>query len=79
MERLRRELDAEKKAHSETSSMLAQLRSVYRDSQDLDLVNGDFVKTTMREQECKHDENEKALKRAEAQRLTRILKVCDRL
>ncbi|XP_018356561.1 PREDICTED: putative leucine-rich repeat-containing protein DDB_G0290503 isoform X1 [Trachymyrmex septentrionalis] len=79
MERLRRELDAEKKAHSETSSMLAQLRSVYRDSQDLDLVNGDFVKTTMREQECKHDENEKALKRAEAQRLTRILKVSDEL
>jgi len=78
MERLRKELDAEKKAHSETSSMLAQLRSVYRDPQDLDLANGDFVKTTMREQERKHDENEKALKRAEAQRLTRILKVCDR-
>lgn len=80
MERLRRELDAEKKAHSETSSMLAQLRSVYRDPQDLDPANGDFVKTTMREQEeRKHDENEKALKRAEAQRLTRILKVSDEL
>ncbi|XP_018054349.1 PREDICTED: centriolin isoform X3 [Atta colombica] len=79
MERLRKELDAEKKAHSETSSMLAQLRSVYRDPQDLDLANGDFVKTTMREQERKHDENEKALKRTEAQRLTRILKVSDEL
>ncbi|XP_018374391.1 PREDICTED: interaptin isoform X2 [Trachymyrmex cornetzi] len=77
MERLRRELDAEKKAHSETSSILAQLRSVY--PQDLDLANDDFVKTTMREQERKQDENEKALKRAETQRLTRILKVSDEL
>ncbi|XP_018309288.1 interaptin isoform X5 [Mycetomoellerius zeteki] len=82
MERLRRELDVEKKAHSETSSMLAQLRSVYsnRDPQDLDLANDSFVKTTMKEQERNHtDESEKALKRAEAQRLTRVLKVSDEL
>jgi len=74
MERLRRELDAEKEAHSETSSMLAQLRSAHNNPQDL--ANDDFVKATMKEQERKHaDESEKALKCAEAQRLTRILKV----
>jgi len=73
MERLRKELDAEKEAHSETSSMLAQLRSAHSNPQDL--ANDDFVKAT-KEQQRKHaDENEKALKRAEAQRLTRILKV----
>lgn len=77
MERLRRELDAEKEAHSETSSMLAQLRSAYSNPQDLDLANDGFAKATMKEQEeRKHaEESEKALKRAEVQRLTRILKV----
>ncbi|XP_071568850.1 uncharacterized protein [Temnothorax nylanderi] len=81
MERLRRELDAEKEAHSETSSMLAQLRSAHSNPQDLDLANRDFAKATMKErEEHKHaDENEKALKRAEAQRLTRTLKVSDEL
>ncbi|XP_071646902.1 uncharacterized protein [Temnothorax longispinosus] len=81
MERLRRELDAEKEAHSETSSMLAQLRSAHSNPQDLDLANRDFAKATMKErEEHKHaDENEKALKRVEAQRLTRTLKVSDEL
>ncbi|XP_077269408.1 uncharacterized protein LOC143901200 isoform X3 [Temnothorax americanus] len=81
MERLRRELDAEKEAHSETSSMLAQLRSAHSNPQDLDLANRHFAKATMKErEEHKHaDENEKALKRVEAQRLTRILKVSDEL
>lgn len=78
MERLRRELDAEKEAHSKTSSMLAQLRSAHSDPQarDSDLANGGFVRTTMKEQVHRHaDESEIALKRAEAQRLTRTLKV----
>lgn len=77
MERLRRELDAEKEAHSETSSMLAELRSAYSNPQDLDLANDGFAKATMKEQEeRKHaEESEKALRRAEVQRLTRILKV----
>lgn len=76
MERLRRELDAEREAHSETSSMLARLRSAHSNPQDLDLASGGFAKATMKEQERKNtDESEKALKRAEAQRLTRILKV----
>ncbi|XP_011163659.2 WEB family protein At4g27595, chloroplastic isoform X2 [Solenopsis invicta] len=81
MERLRRELDTEKEAHSETSSMLAQLRSVHSNSQHSDLANGGFVKTMMREQEKSEqtDESEKTLKRTEAQRLTRILKVSDEL
>ncbi|KYN04778.1 PREDICTED: myosin-10 isoform X2 [Cyphomyrmex costatus] len=82
MERLRGELDAEKKSHSETSNMLTQLRSVCsnRNPQYLDSANSDFVKTMMKEEERKHtDESEKALKRAEAQRLTRILKVSDEL
>lgn len=82
MERLRRELDAEKEAHSKTSSILAQLRSIHSDPQDLDLdldlADGlGFAKATMKEQEVpRHaDESERALKRAEAQRLTRTLKV----
>lgn len=77
MERLKRELDAEKEAHSETSNMLAQLRSIHSNPQDLDLANGGFVKATMKEQEERKqkDESEKVLKRAEAQRLTHTLKV----
>lgn len=77
LERLRKELDAEKEAHSETSNMLAQLRSAHSNPQDLDLANGSFVRATLKEQEeHKHTgESEKALKRAEAQRLTRTLKV----
>jgi len=72
MERLRRELDVEKEAHSETSSMLALLRSTRSDS--LDLGNS---KSTSREREAheRADENEKELRRAEAQRLTNTLKV----
>jgi uncharacterized protein with von Willebrand factor type A (vWA) domain len=73
MERLRRELDAEKEAHSETSSTLALLRSARSDSQDL----GSDSKSAAREREAREraDENEKELRRAEAQRLTNTLKV----
>ncbi|XP_011696360.1 PREDICTED: nucleoprotein TPR isoform X2 [Wasmannia auropunctata] len=80
MERLRRELDAEKEAHSETSSLLAELRSACSNPHDLDLASDGFVKATIKKQEREHtDESEKALKCAEAQRLTRILKVSDEL
>jgi len=76
LERLRKELDAEKEAHSETSSMLAQLRSAHSNRQDLDLANVSFVKATLKEQkEHNTDESEKALKRTEAQRLMHTLKV----
>ncbi|XP_029673271.1 early endosome antigen 1 isoform X2 [Formica exsecta] len=78
MERLRRELDAEKEAHSETLSMLALLRSAHG---DLDLATGDFAKSTMKQQEDdkNSDESEKILRRAEARRLTSTLKVSDEL
>lgn len=74
MERLRRELDAEKEAHSETLSILALLRSAHG---DLDLATGDFAKSTMKQQEDdkSSDESEKILRRAEARRLTSTLKV----
>lgn len=73
MERLRKELDAEKEAHSETSSMLALLRSAHDSSQDL----ANDAKSTNREQEERErlDKSEKELRSAEAQRLTSILKV----
>ncbi|KAL0110105.1 hypothetical protein PUN28_013626 [Cardiocondyla obscurior] len=80
MERLRRELDAEKEAHSKTSDLLAQLRSTCGSSQDCNLASEDFAKTVKKQGELKcMDESEKALKRAEAQRLTRTLKVSDEL
>lgn len=77
MERLRRELDAEKEAHSETSSMLALLRSACSDSQDLDLASRGDPKSTTRRQEAREhaDENESELRRADALRLTNMLKV----
>ncbi|XP_029175159.1 centromere-associated protein E isoform X2 [Nylanderia fulva] len=71
MEELRRELAAEKEAHSET--MLTLLRSGHGDF--------DFAKSTVKqesEDKCL-DENEKVLKRVEAQRLTSTLKVSDEL
>ncbi|XP_011634425.1 interaptin isoform X2 [Pogonomyrmex barbatus] len=77
MERLRKELNAEKEAHSETSNMLALLRSTHKNPQDF--VNDVSVEATIKEHETNKDENEKALKRAEAQQLTRILKVSDEL
>lgn len=77
MERLRRELDAEREAHSGTSSMLAQLRSAHSNPQDLDLASGGFAKATMKEQERKNtDESEKALKRAEAQHFSYTHRYC---
>lgn len=73
MERLRRELDAEKEAHSETLSMLTLLRSAHG---DLDLATGGFAKSTMKQQgeDKRLDESEKVLRRAEARRLTSTLK-----
>lgn len=72
MERLRRELDAEKEAHSETLSMLTLLRSAHG---DLDRT-GNFAKSIMKQAEDKClDESEKVLKCAEARRLTSTLKV----
>ncbi|XP_072757341.1 uncharacterized protein [Anoplolepis gracilipes] len=81
MERLRKELDAEKEAHSETLNMLTLLRSVHG---DLDLATGDFAKSTMKQQQQQGkdkrlDESEKMLRRAEVQRLTNTLKVSDEL
>lgn len=69
MERLRRELEAEKEAHSETLSMLTLLRSAHGDL--------DFAKSTMKQEgeDKRLDESEKVLRRAEAQRLTSTLKV----
>lgn len=79
MERLRRELDAEKEAHSKTSSMLSQLRSTHSNPQDLDLDLdlANDAKAAVKNQEAHGhtNESEKALKCAEAQRLTRTLKV----
>lgn len=75
MERLRQELDAEKKAHSKTSSMLALLRSTGDNSQNLDFANDDFVKAKERGERKHDEENEKATRRAEALRLTNTLKV----
>lgn len=82
MERLRRELDAEKEAHTKTSDMLALLRSAHDDSPNIEAENDAFVKSTTRKQgerKLSLEESEKVSKRAEAQRLTSILKVrsCD--
>lgn len=73
MERLRRELDAEKEAHSETLSMLTLLRSAHG---DLDSGTGNFAKSMMKQGKDKHlDESEKVLRCAEARRLMSTLKV----
>ncbi|KAL6447187.1 hypothetical protein ACFW04_001471 [Cataglyphis niger] len=78
MERLRKELDAEKEAHSETLSMLTLLRSVHGDP---DFMTDDFAKSTMKQQKNDKslDESEKVMRRAEARRLTSTLKVSDEL
>ncbi|XP_020287968.1 putative protein tag-278 isoform X2 [Pseudomyrmex gracilis] len=76
MERLRKELDAEKEAHSETSSMLAFLQSAHS-SGSQNLAN--CAKSTNREERERLDESGRELRRAEAQRLTSILKVSDEL
>lgn len=74
MERLRKELDAENEAHSETLSMLTLLRSVHGDP---DLATGDFAKSTIKQQrdDKSLNESEKVLRCAEARRLTSTLKV----
>ncbi|XP_025266487.1 putative protein tag-278 isoform X2 [Camponotus floridanus] len=77
MERLRKELDAEKEAHSETLSMLTLLRSAHG---DLDPETRNFAKSMMKQGEDKRlNESEKALKCAEARRLTSTLKISDEL
>ncbi|XP_032681294.1 myosin-10 isoform X2 [Odontomachus brunneus] len=78
MERLKRELNAEKEAHTKTSGMLALLRSAHNNSPNVELSSDGFTKSTTKEQdECIHDETEKASRRAEAQRLMNTLKVSD--
>ncbi|XP_076288733.1 uncharacterized protein LOC143213091 isoform X2 [Lasioglossum baleicum] len=80
MERLRRELDAEKEAHSETSRVLDLLRSAQNDSQTQaqgGKADGSIKRSRFRDP--KPDEQELAMKRVEAQRLTHILKVSDEL
>lgn len=73
MERLRRELDAEKEAHSETLSMLTFLRSAHG---DLEPGIDNFTKSMMKQEEDKHlDESEKVLRYVEARRLMSTLKV----
>ncbi|CAL7934120.1 unnamed protein product [Xylocopa violacea] len=77
MERLRRELDAEKEAHSETSRVLDLLRSAQSDDQARTSVDEDSKKSRSREE--KQEDRELASQRVEAQRLTSILKVSDEL
>ncbi|XP_031846044.1 uncharacterized protein LOC116432803 isoform X2 [Nomia melanderi] len=80
MERLRRELDAEKEAHSETSRVLDLLRSAQNDSQgQVQAREADGSIRRSRYKDPKPDEHELAMKRMEAQRLTSILKVSDEL
>lgn len=73
MERLRRELDAEKEAHYKT---LALLRSARGDSQSR-TTDDDRAKpaTKGREERMRPDDGERESRRAEAQRLTNTLKV----
>lgn len=74
MERLRRELDAEKEAHSETSRMLDLLRSAQNDAQaQTSVVNNPLKRCADIDQ--KQDERDLAMQRLEAQRLSNILKV----
>ncbi|XP_043797390.1 trichohyalin-like isoform X4 [Apis laboriosa] len=78
MERLRRELDAEKEAHSETSRMLDLLRSAQNDAQaQTSVVNNTLKRCTDIDQ--KQDERDLAMQRLEAQRLSNILKISDEL
>ncbi|XP_031772763.1 227 kDa spindle- and centromere-associated protein isoform X2 [Apis florea] len=78
MERLRRELDAEKEAHSETSRMLDLLRSAQNDAQaQTSMVNNTLKRCTDIDQ--KQDERDLAMQRLEAQRLSNILKISDEL
>ncbi|XP_076628642.1 uncharacterized protein LOC143345421 isoform X2 [Colletes latitarsis] len=80
MERLRRELDAEKEAHSETSRVLDLLRSDQNDpraQQETGEADGNFTRTRLKD--SKPDERELETKRVEAQRLTSVLKVSDEL
>ncbi|XP_043520029.1 227 kDa spindle- and centromere-associated protein-like isoform X3 [Frieseomelitta varia] len=78
MERLRRELDAEKEAHSETSRMLELLRSAQNDARARTNTADDSLKKT-REKDQKPNEHELATQRLEAQRLTSVLKISDEL
>lgn len=78
MERLRRELDAEKEAHSETSRVLDLLRSAQNDPQSqAQASKADGWRSRFRDP--KPDEQELAAKRVEAQQITSVLKVSDEL
>ncbi|XP_014468447.1 PREDICTED: trichohyalin isoform X2 [Dinoponera quadriceps] len=74
MERLRRELDAEKAAHSETSGMLALLRSAQDGSPSIEPATKEPD-----ERGRSDDGGERALRCAEVQWLTNTLKVSDEL
>ncbi|XP_078038975.1 uncharacterized protein LOC144471105 [Augochlora pura] len=78
MERLRRELDAEKEAHSETSRVLDLLRSAQNDSESEGQA-GKVDGWRSRFRDPKPDEQDLAMKRVEAQRITYVLKVSDEL
>ncbi|XP_076175176.1 uncharacterized protein LOC143150627 isoform X2 [Ptiloglossa arizonensis] len=81
MERLRRELDAEKEAHSETSRVLDLLRSAQNDprtQQQTSAADGSFKKSRTRDQRPEERELD-TTKRVEAQRLMSVLKVSDEL
>ncbi|XP_017888682.1 putative leucine-rich repeat-containing protein DDB_G0290503 [Ceratina calcarata] len=73
MERLRRELDAEKEAHSETSKVLDLLRSAQ--NEQAQTVNETSNKSTAKHSTM--DDQELAVQRMEAKRLMSILKVSD--
>ncbi|XP_066603050.1 putative leucine-rich repeat-containing protein DDB_G0290503 isoform X2 [Prorops nasuta] len=74
MERLRRELDAERDAHLKTTRELEHYRSVPKSSSR---INPDCKNLGTDDEGQNEDEEE--LKRLEAQRLTSILKVSDEL
>ncbi|KOC69935.1 hypothetical protein WH47_08196 [Habropoda laboriosa] len=78
MERLRRELDAEKEAHSETSRMLDLLRSAQNDAQAEKIAAEENSKKSTEKDE-KPDEDKLNAQLLEARRLTKILKVSDEL
>lgn len=77
MERLKKELAAEKEAHSETSSMLALLRSAQSNSQNINFADNTSVNPTIKKQNKQEqwNEYERTLKCVEAKRLTSTLKV----
>jgi len=77
MERLRKELAAEKEAHSETLNILTLLRSAPNNSQNINFADSIFIRSMIKEQgkQEQWNENEKMLRSVQAKRLTNTLKV----